>query len=83
MLSSIGEGLASRGRVALSGLGGIGKTQIALEYAYHHRADYEHVFWVGAEQPEELISGYVALAKALRIPGASQEDQQPVVGLNE
>src|SRR5260370_38174502 len=34
---------------ALHGLGGVGKTQIALEYAYRHALEYRAVFWIGAE----------------------------------
>jgi hypothetical protein len=49
-LEAIHAALASRGRAALAGLGGIGKTQTALEYAYRHQAEYDHVFWVRAEQ---------------------------------
>jgi len=31
----------------IAGLGGIGKTQTAVEYAYHHfPVDYDWVFWV-------------------------------------
>jgi tetratricopeptide (TPR) repeat protein len=80
-LRDIHAALTSRGRAGLSGLGGIGKTQTALEYAYRHQAEYDHVFWVRAEQETELITGYVALAKALQIPGSQQEDQQAVVTL--
>lgn len=80
-LQGIHAALASRGRAALSGLGGIGKTQTALEYAYRHQDEYEQVLWVQAEQKTELITGYVALAKALHIPGHQQEDQQEIVTL--
>lgn len=80
-LKAIHAALASRGRAALSGLGGMGKTQTALEYAYRHQAEYDHLFWVRAEQETELISGYVALAKILQIPGHQQEDQQAITAL--
>lgn len=80
-MQSIHAALASRGRAALSGLGGIGKTQTALEYAYRHQAEYKHVLWVRAEQETELITSYVAWAKALHLPGHQQEDQQAIVTL--
>ena len=33
---------------SISGLGGIGKTQLALEYAYRFRQDYQVVLWAQA-----------------------------------
>src|SRR5579863_7249426 len=39
---------------ALSGLGGVGKTQTALEYAYRHAFDYSAVFWIRAETTEQI-----------------------------
>ncbi|KAI1483709.1 hypothetical protein F4774DRAFT_425415 [Daldinia eschscholtzii] len=35
--------------VAVHGLGGVGKTQIALTYAYQHRQDYDAIFWFHAQ----------------------------------
>ncbi len=46
---------------SLSGLGGIGKTQTAIEYAYRHYQEYSALFWVSAEAAETLIANFVAL----------------------
>ena len=60
---------------ALSGLGGIGKTQLAVEYAYCHAADYSVVWWVHAEEPVTLAADYGSLAMALQLPGYDAHDQ--------
>jgi TIR domain/NB-ARC domain len=52
-------------RVALTGLGGMGKTQLAVEHVYRQRADYDLVWWVRSEQPTSLLSDYAALARQL------------------
>jgi hypothetical protein len=41
-------------RVALTGLGGVGKTQLAVEHSYRRRADYDLVWWVRSDQPTSL-----------------------------
>lgn len=64
---------------AISGLGGIGKTQIALEYAYQHRQDYQAVLWTLADTRESLVSGYATLAELLKLPEKDEQDQAKVV----
>src|SRR5579872_6579436 len=41
-------------RHAMSGLGGIGKTQIAVQYAYEHCDEYQAVLWAHAESHEAI-----------------------------
>jgi hypothetical protein len=63
----------------ISGLGGIGKTQIAVEYAYLHRHEYQAVLWVHSDTRESLISGYLAIAKSLNLPEKHAEAQYVVI----
>jgi tetratricopeptide (TPR) repeat protein/nucleoside phosphorylase len=49
---------------AITGLGGVGKTQLAVEYAYRAREQgrYTHTLWVNAASEEEIIASFVKLA---------------------
>jgi tetratricopeptide (TPR) repeat protein len=64
---------------ALHGLGGVGKTQIALEYAYRHVLDYSAIFWIRAETAEYIISSFLYIAETLQLTGRNDKDQQRVV----
>ena len=63
---------------ALHGLGGVGKTQTALEYAYRYVLEYRAVFWIGAESREQVISSLVHIASILHLPERDDTDQQKV-----
>jgi hypothetical protein len=63
-------------RVVLSGLGGVGKTSVAVEFVYRHQADYELVWCVNGEQPANLLADLADLAGKLGLDtDASQEAQ--------
>jgi tetratricopeptide (TPR) repeat protein len=64
---------------AISGLGGVGKTQLAVEYAYRQAADYDVVWWLRAEEAAQLAADFAELAFALRLRSRSDPDQRLAV----
>jgi tetratricopeptide (TPR) repeat protein len=53
----------------LHGMGGVGKTQTAAEYAHRNADSYKVAWWVAAQTGGEADAGYGALAQALNLPG--------------
>jgi tetratricopeptide (TPR) repeat protein len=52
---------------ALDGLGGVGKTQLALEFVWQHHKGYNGVAWFNAESQERLTEDYIRLGLELNI----------------
>lgn len=50
-------------RIALYGMGGIGKTQCALEYVYRNKTGYQKIYWLSAVDQASLLSDYRTVAK--------------------
>ena len=75
LLAGVRAALTSGDRAvvqALRGTGGVGKTQLAIEYAHRYATGYDIVWWVAAERPELIGGQLAALGAALRCtqPGA-------------
>ncbi|MFI6541177.1 hypothetical protein ACIBHY_52615 [Nonomuraea sp. NPDC050547] len=60
--SGTGAGVISQ---AVVGLGGIGKSELALQYAFARRLDYDLVWWIDADSPAQIKVGLAGLARAL------------------
>jgi tetratricopeptide (TPR) repeat protein len=56
---------------ALQGLGGVGKTQVAIEYAHRYAAEYDLVCWVRADQTPLVRAALAGLAEPLGLPAPS------------
>ncbi len=57
--------------LALSGLGGMGKTQTAVEYAYRYRDAYSAVFWIRSDTLDTLTSDYLSIAEQVKLSETS------------
>jgi hypothetical protein len=61
--------------LAVRGMGGVGKTCAAVEYAWQYRHAYRAVLWCSAGTPEALDRDLSALAGPLQLPQATAREQ--------
>jgi Tfp pilus assembly protein PilF len=79
LASQLGRDAAAAVTQVLQGAGGVGKTALAVEYAYRHRSEFDAVWWVRAEEPATLVGDLADLAVVLRLVEPGQANQQVAV----
>ncbi|TAQ85801.1 hypothetical protein B7494_g5858 [Chlorociboria aeruginascens] len=62
--------------IALYGLGGSGKTQIALEYTYSHLQEYHSIIWILADNKEKIDQGFREAAEQFGMKRTAQNVNQ-------
>ncbi|HEV2801144.1 MAG TPA: tetratricopeptide repeat protein [Pyrinomonadaceae bacterium] len=79
VLDDLRQALMGKGKAALSGMGGVGKTQTAVEYAYRHCGEYGTVLWAGADSEDSLKAGYAAIAAKLNLLEKDETNRDVVI----
>jgi hypothetical protein len=79
MLKDLRRALRQRGYTALlphtlHGLGGVGKTQLATEYAHRFQSDYELIWWIPSDHVSSIRRSIVSLARRLELPESEDVD---------
>lgn len=59
---------------ALCGVGGLGKTQIAIEFIYSRKHEYDAIFWVHAADTSKLANDFKKIATQLELEGSDSQD---------
>jgi tetratricopeptide (TPR) repeat protein len=77
--SALASGRSAAVTQAIGGLGGVGKTQLAIEYAYRFASDYSLMWWVRAETVATADADYAKLAQKLDLPEKDLADQPKIV----
>ncbi|MFD9041509.1 FxSxx-COOH system tetratricopeptide repeat protein [Streptomyces bottropensis] len=54
--------------LVLKGMGGVGKTLLAQEFAYRYRSDYDVIWHIQAEQRILAVERYAGMAESLGLP---------------
>ncbi|MEV5970900.1 FxSxx-COOH system tetratricopeptide repeat protein [Streptomyces sp. NPDC051921] len=66
----------------LHGMGGVGKSQIAIEYVYRYASDYDIVWWIPSEQPTMILTALTELAQRMGL-NVSAEANRAVPAVRE
>ncbi|WP_068468704.1 ATP-binding protein [Candidatus Protochlamydia phocaeensis] len=65
----------SASRICLTGMAGVGKSELASQYAHRYRTQYDFIYTIKADSCDSLIQSFLALANELNIPSGNTEER--------
>lgn len=66
------DGVSELRTYTIYGRRGVGKTEIALQYAYENRSGFDAIFWIQCETSISLRQSFTDVAVCLNLPGADR-----------
>jgi len=66
---------------ALHGMGGVGKTQIALQYANSSRGSFDAILWISADNTIRMSQSFLEIARRLGLFPENEEAQDAVAAM--
>lgn len=76
---SSGDDLENELIQSITGMGGVGKTQAAVEYSHRHADNFDVVWWLRCEHSATLANDFAALAEPLDLPEKDAPNQQAAI----
>ena len=64
--------------VAITGMGGVGKSELARKYVDEHKDDYEHIIWINAANFETMKSSFQDLSKKIFLYYGCKEEHETI-----
>ena len=67
----------------LWGMGGVGKTKIALHYVNKFRQDFDAIFWISADNSIKLTQDFLEVSKKLHLSPNVEDAQDAVAAMSK
>jgi|GEM_PF-7000384 len=79
VIAAIRQNFQAKKSVYISGMGGVGKSSVALEYAYKHKDDYDVIWWLNAGDHTEIQNGFKEFAIRKNLINSDEQNEEAVI----
>ena len=68
--------------LAITGLGGSGKTQLTLDYVERYKNTYNGIFWIDGSSAANALNSFTEIADTLQLPRSNENMHEPLSDTN-